>query len=112
MRKFDITVNGNNYVVEVEEVECELHNQNITSIKTNTNYKCCKNKKATTPIPGTVIDIKVSVGQKVSKGDVLLIIETMKMENEIKSLINGEIKSIEVSNSSIVKQDDVIATYK
>jgi len=55
------------------------------------------------PITGTVISIEVAVGDKVSEGDVLLYIESMKMENPILAPIDGTISGIEVAAEQVVE---------
>ncbi|PIW69302.1 MAG: hypothetical protein COW08_07855 [Ignavibacteriales bacterium CG12_big_fil_rev_8_21_14_0_65_30_8] len=56
------------------------------------------------PMPGLVLDIKVSVGDKIKKGDTLLILEAMKMENSIKSNYSGVIKEIFVDKNNPVEK--------
>jgi biotin carboxyl carrier protein len=53
-------------------------------------------------MPGNILDVKVTVGQAVKSGDVLLILEAMKMENEIKSPRDGVIASIAVTKGATV----------
>jgi len=63
-------------------------------------------------MPGLVLDIIVSPGQSVNKGDNLLILEAMKMENVIKSPIDGIIKSIEVDKGNPISKSQVLVTYE
>jgi biotin carboxyl carrier protein len=56
------------------------------------------------PLPGLIIEVKVNVGDAVEVGDVLLVIETMKMENNITSQVAGTVKEIKVSNGESVKE--------
>ena len=64
------------------------------------------------PLPGTVLDIKVAPGQNVAKGDVLFVLEAMKMENEILAAHDGVIASVNVQKSSSVNSGDVLGSYK
>lgn len=64
------------------------------------------------PLPGTVLDIKVSVGQNVSKGDLLFVLEAMKMENEILAAHDGVIASVNVQKGAAVNSGDVLGSYK
>ncbi|MBS6564935.1 MAG: acetyl-CoA carboxylase biotin carboxyl carrier protein subunit [Selenomonadales bacterium] len=64
------------------------------------------------PLPGTVLDIKVAPGQNVTKGDVLFVLEAMKMENEILAAHDGVIASVNVQKSSSVNSGDVLGSYK
>ena len=57
-------------------------------------------------MPGKIIEIKVSVGQEVKAGDTILILEAMKMQNEIAAPSDGTVKSISVSAGQSVKVRD------
>jgi len=54
------------------------------------------NKKLTAFIPGTIVDVKVKVGQKVDQGEVLVILDAMKMHNRILAPINSTVKEVNV----------------
>lgn len=60
------------------------------------------------PMPGKVVSVKVSVGDKVKKGDVLLIVEAMKMENEIHSPIDGTVSEVYVKEGDQVNPDECL----
>lgn len=64
------------------------------------------------PLPGTVLDIKVSAGQNVNKGDILFVLEAMKMENEILAAHDGVIASVNVEKGAAVNAGDVLGSYK
>lgn len=64
------------------------------------------------PLPGTVLDIKVSAGQNVKKGDILFVLEAMKMENEILAAHDGVIASVNVEKGAAVNSGDVLGSYK
>lgn len=64
------------------------------------------------PLPGTVLDIKVSAGQNVNKGDILFVLEAMKMENEILAAHDGVIASVNVEKGAAVNSGDVLGSYK
>ena len=59
-------------------------------------------------MPGSVLDVKVKVGDNVNEGDVLLILEAMKMENEVTAPTSGSIKSINVAVGSTVNTGDTM----
>ena len=56
------------------------------------------------PLPGAIMDVKISAGQAVKKGDVVMTIEAMKMENEINAPKDGTITAVHVSKGSKVEQ--------
>lgn len=64
------------------------------------------------PMPGTILDVKVNVGDEVKRGQVLLILEAMKMENEIMAPRDGKIVSIQVSKGASVNADDVLVALQ
>ncbi|WP_457599934.1 sodium-extruding oxaloacetate decarboxylase subunit alpha [Hydrogenivirga sp.] len=66
----------------------------------------------TSPISGKVVNIKVSVGQEVKEGDVLLVVEAMKMENEIHSPVDGVVEEILVQVGESVNPDEVLIRIK
>lgn len=66
--------------------------------------------KVEAPMPGTILDVKVSVGDSVSSGSVLCILEAMKMENEIVAPQDGTVASVNVSKSDSVEAGQVIIT--
>lgn len=61
-------------------------------------------------MPGNILDVKVAAGQSVKKGDVLLILEAMKMENEIMAPRDGVVGGVNVSKGSTVSSGDVLLT--
>ena len=62
----------------------------------------------TSPLPGNILNIKVSNGQSVKAGDVLIIIEAMKMENEVLAPQDGTVKQILVNKGAVVATGDVL----
>ncbi len=60
------------------------------------------------PMPGAILDVKASVGATVKKGQLLFILEAMKMENEIFSTIDGVVSQIMVSKGSSVSTNDIL----
>ncbi len=61
-------------------------------------------------MPGNILDVRVSAGQAVKKGDVLLILEAMKMENEILAARDGVVASVAVTKGATVNSGDVMLT--
>jgi glutaconyl-CoA/methylmalonyl-CoA decarboxylase subunit gamma len=66
--------------------------------------------KVESPMPGKILSIKANAGQQVKKGDVILVLEAMKMENEIVSSEDGTIASINVSVGEMVESGSLLAT--
>ncbi|HEY9083154.1 MAG TPA: acetyl-CoA carboxylase biotin carboxyl carrier protein subunit [Vicingaceae bacterium] len=64
------------------------------------------------PMPGLVLSIDVEIGKEVKKGDALLILEAMKMENVIKSPTDGVIKSIAVKTSQAVEKNQLLLNFE
>ncbi|MBE6695709.1 MAG: biotin/lipoyl-binding protein, partial [Ruminococcaceae bacterium] len=62
------------------------------------------------PMPGTILDIKVSVGQAVKKGDVLCVLEAMKMENDIPAPADGTVAAIKVSKGASVQAGEALVS--
>ena len=67
-------------------------------------------KKITAPLPGTITDVKVKVGDTVKNGDTVLILEAMKMQNNIEAECDGTITSIVVSKGDTVMEGDALIT--
>jgi pyruvate carboxylase subunit B len=59
-------------------------------------------------MPGTIVDVKVKVGDKVKAGDGVLIIEAMKMENEVQAAVSGTVISVFVAKGDAVTPDQVL----
>ena len=64
------------------------------------------------PMTGQVIEISVEVGQSVAEGDLLIVIESMKMENEIFSEVNGTITSLNVAEDQNVSEENLLMTIE
>ncbi|MGD1119980.1 MAG: biotin/lipoyl-containing protein [Dehalococcoidales bacterium] len=64
------------------------------------------------PITGKIISVDVKVGDKVKEGDVLCVLESMKMENPIVATVDGTVKQVSVKEDQVVKPGDVIAVIE
>ena len=65
--------------------------------------------EVTAPMPGKILAVKADVGQSVKKGDVILLLEAMKMENEIVAPCDGTVKQLAVQKGSTVATDALLA---
>lgn len=102
-----LTVNNNTYNIKIKnELDELLKSLGIDNIA----KKVIKELKA--PMPGLVIGILVSEGQNVSEGDTLLVLEAMKMENNLKSPINGTIKNIKTKKGNAVEKNEILITFE
>jgi biotin carboxyl carrier protein len=68
-------------------------------------------KEIKAPMPGLILDLKVAPGDQVKKGDVLLILEAMKMENSIKSPGDGVVKEVKVSLKQSVEKNQILIQF-
>ncbi len=139
MRRFRVTVNGQEYEVEVEEQGGSGSQRDATpqvriappagggapkakrpapkrpvsdESKPSESAKSEAGSRAAgalnAPIPGTIIEVHVTAGQEVKAGDVLLVLEAMKMQNEITAPRDGQIKEIKVAKGASVNTGDLL----
>ena len=87
MKKYKVNVNGTVYEVTVEAMD---------------GAAPAGGEKVSAPMPGTILDVRVSNGQTVKKGDILFILEAMKMENEIMAPCGGTIASVSATKGAAV----------
>lgn len=135
MKYYTITVNGNTYEVSVEENNGvssvaptpaprvaptpvpQAPVQKAAPAPTPADAPAPKaasgtegKTKVNSPMPGKILSLKASVGQAIKKGEVILILEAMKMENEIVATDDGTIASINVTAGQSVEAGDLLAT--
>lgn len=102
-KTFTIKVNGNSYEIKIADHFDQLVNQLGLSV---VNTQKVTDVKA--PMPGLVLGVSVEVGQEVQKGDGLLILEAMKMENVIKSVGEGIVKAIHIDQGKAVEKGQLL----
>ncbi len=124
MKNYTITVNGKVYEVTVEEgfsgqaqggaapVSAPAAPLNTPKAPAPAAPQAAAAGAVTVsaPMPGKILDIRVGAGQAVKRGDVLMILEAMKMENEIVSPQDGTVAGIQVSVGSAVEAGDTLAS--
>lgn len=109
MKKFHITVNGNAYEVEVEEIGSSAPAvAPAAAPAAPVSAAPSGGTVITCPMPGTIIDIKVAAGDSVAEGQVLVIFEAMKMENEIVAPCAGTVASINCGKGDSVDSGSVL----
>ena len=128
MKKYNITVNGTTYEVFVEEADLgetkgiAMPSPAIAPVATPVAAPKAAAPKApaaqgatggvkvAAPMPGTILDVKVAVGTAVKKGDVICVLEAMKMENDIPAPQDGVVASVNVQKGASVNAGDVVVT--
>lgn len=125
MRKFNITVNGNTYEVDVEEiggVQASPAQASPVQVPAQAPVQASPVQKPApapaasgatkivAPMPGTVVSVKVNVGDKVTKDTIVAILEAMKMENEIFAGTDGTVASVNTPSGTAVNTGDVIVS--
>lgn len=113
-----IEVNGTMYEVEVEQKETarsktpKLVRSQVQTRRSDSKIKKTVSNRATpvkAPLPGNIFKLLVKEGDEVKKGDKIMIMEAMKMENSVLAEKDGRIKSIKVKEGDSVLQNDLLA---
>ena len=158
MAKYQYTVKGVDYEVEIQDIEGNIANVTVTGIPFEVEMKqpvkagkqkvklseerraegseerrvkseesnsssasaastssaptAGAGKPVVAPLPGTINEIKVKVGDKVNAGDTVVILEAMKMQNNIEAETSGTITSINVNKGDAVMEGDTLVTIK
>lgn len=129
--KYVVTLNGKKYDVEVNESEAVITSvsnaapaaapvapvaaapapaaSTVPSAPAAVVGTAVSGTQITSPMPGTILKLNIAEGQAVKAGDVVLILEAMKMENEIVAPCDGTIKQLLVSKGSTVDTDQILA---
>lgn len=121
--KYIVNLNGKNYEVEVNETEAVVVGVSAGAAPAPAAAPVAAPAAAPAPVaqavsaegttipspmPGSILNVNVTVGQAVKAGDVLMILEAMKMENDISAPCDGTVKQILVTKGSTVNTDDVL----
>lgn len=137
MKKYKFKIRGTNYDVRLKDIEDNIAELDVngtiyeieiqSEIKTSKTPKLIRKPvenmpgegqikkkessgkyKVTAPLPGTILKIHISVGDMVSEGQNIMVMEAMKMENQIQSGKGGEVTAIKVNVGDSVLQEDVL----
>ena len=106
MKYYNITVNGVAYSVSVEETAAGAAPVAAPAAPAGAQGGV----KINAPMPGTIVDVKLAVGAKVTNGTVIAVLEAMKMENDVVASCDGTIASINVTKGQSVETGTLIAT--
>lgn len=121
MKNYTITVNGNVYEVSVEEgatgvasapaaQPAKVTPKAPVAAKAPVASGAAGSVKVNSPMPGKILALKANVGESVKKGQVLLVLEAMKMENEIVAPSDGTVASVNVAVGSSVEAGELLAS--
>lgn len=117
MKNYRITVNGTAYDVAVEELGTGAAPAAVAApapvaaaAPAPAAPAAAGSIEVAAPMPGKILNVKAGVGTAVKKGDVILILEAMKMENDVVAPEDGTVASINVSAGDAVEAGDVLAT--
>ena len=105
-KSFLVNIKGNNYQLKVETKFDEL----LKSLGFD-NLSAAKVNEIKAPMPGLVVDVCISEGDSIKKGDPIIVLEAMKMENIIKSTTDGIIKKINVKKGMAVEKSQVLVNF-
>lgn len=114
MKQLKVTVNGTTYDVCVEEVG-EVASAPVSAAPVATAPAApapAAGENVCAPMPGTILSVNVSAGQAVKKGDVLCVLEAMKMENEIYAPRDGEVAAVSATKGEAVESGKVLVVLK
>lgn len=116
MKKYKVNVNGTDYEIGIElmsEQEAAASKAQAPAQAAAPAPKAASGagEQVKCPMPGTILDVKVSEGQNVKSGDVLMILEAMKMENEIMAPCDGQVTSV-VAKGTSAQTGMVLCTIK
>ena len=110
MKKYRVTVTGTAYEIQLEELTGAAPAASAPAAAPAPAPAAASagGEQVTSPMPGTILDVKVSQGAAVKKGDVLMILEAMKMENEIMCPRSGTVASINTSKGASVESGSLL----
>jgi biotin carboxyl carrier protein len=106
LKRYQIQIDGRIYHVQIsDEVDQQILTMNLKSKRSN------QLKELRAPMPGLVRQVNVQVGDQVDAGDSLFILEAMKMENLLKSPVNGKVSDVFVKPGESVEKNQVLLSF-
>ena len=114
MKKYRVTVNGTAYEIELEELTGAAPAAAAAPAPAAAPAAAAPagGEQVTSPMPGTILDLRVSQGAAVKKGDVLMILEAMKMEYEIMAPCDGTAASVRVTKGASVESGALLCVIQ
>ena len=113
MKKYRVTVNGTVYEVELEEITGAVPvAAPAAPAAPAPAAPAGDGEKITSPMPGTILAVNVTPGQSVRKGDVLMVLEAMKMENEIMCPRDGVVGSVQAAKGAAVESGTLLCVLQ
>lgn len=113
MKKYRVNVNGTVYEVELEEMTGAPAAASVAApapAPSAAAAPAAGGEKVTSPMPGTILSVNVAAGDAVKRGQVLMILEAMKMENEIMCPCDGTVASVSVTKGAAVESGTLLCT--
>ena len=110
---YTVTVNGQSYVVQVADggdISSVEPSVPSTQAEEPVDAPAGKGEPVLSPLAGNIFKVKVNVGQSVQEGDVIVLLEAMKMETEIRAARSGAVAAISVKEGDAVKVGDILLT--
>lgn len=103
MKKYKVNVNGTEYEITLEVVDSAEVSAPVAAPAAAPAPVAAEGEQVNSPMPGNILAVNVNVGDIVKAGQVLMILEAMKMENEIMAGVDGKIVSLNVQKGSTVE---------
>ena len=112
MKKYRVNVNGTAYEIELEELTGDTPSAapaaSAPAAPAGSDSEASKGERVTAPMPGTIVSINVNPGDMATRGQVLMVLEAMKMENEILSPRDGKILSVNTTKGATVQSGTLL----
>ena len=111
MKKYKVNVNGTAYEVEIEEMT-GAPTVAAAPVAASAAAASGAGESITSPMPGNILAVNVAAGDMVKKGQVLMVLEAMKMENEIMAPQDGKVTSVAVAKGAAVESGALLCTIQ
>ncbi len=112
MKKYKVNVNGTAYEVEIEEMTGAPAAAPVAAPAAAAPVAAGAGESITSPMPGNILAVNVAAGDMVKKGQVLMVLEAMKMENEIMAPRDGKVTAVAVTKGAAVESGALLCTIQ